>query len=64
MTPFNVGVYLFSVTIGLVLGLLFSKIQYHKGKREAYEEMEHDIQQLIERYAKETHSFIENAKGE
>lgn len=64
MTSFNVGVYLFSILVGLVFGLLFSRIQYHKGKRDAYEEMDHDIQHLIEKYAKETRSFIENVKGE
>lgn len=50
MKNFDLEIYLFSLSIGLLLGLLFSRIQYHKGKRDAYEEMERKIQKMIDKY--------------
>lgn len=42
--------YMIILVVGLLPGLALSTVQYYRGKKDAYEEMECEIQKLIDRY--------------
>lgn len=49
MTEFNFVAYMLIGIVGLLFGLMFSKAQYYKGKRDAYETMNQEIQEVIDK---------------
>ena len=42
--------YMIILVVGLLPGLALSTVQYYRGKKDTYEEMECKIQKLIDRY--------------
>lgn len=49
MTEFNFVAYMLIRIVSLLFGLMFSKVQYYKGKRDAYETMNQEIQEVIDK---------------
>lgn len=47
-SKFNIGMYLFAAVGGLVSGLYFSKAMYHKGRLDAFREVQGDLSKLAE----------------
>lgn len=45
---FNVGMYLIAAVGGLVSGVCFSKAMYHKGKLDAFNEVQGSLDKLAE----------------
>lgn len=50
MSENSLLVYMIILVVGLLPGLALSTVQYYRGKRDAYEEMDVKIQKIINKY--------------
>lgn len=60
MKKFSIGWYMFALIGGLASGLMFSKAQYHKGKADAYK----DINDALEKFYNDVEEYFANREKE
>ena len=61
---FNSGIYVFGFLVGIATGLSFSQAAYHKGKKDAYEDVGERLQKVIDNIVDEVDECLDKTPVE